>query len=192
MGLYYYNLPPRRVILLLFLQTEFFISFKCCFECGAKKTRTGKNNFSFPVPMKLPPLLFGAFFSPYIHNKHLKLERWRNIIYNNFIFSPSHALRNWWAVSRNRLPSPLQPSHFYFYFYFLLPSPDLVVYSGSQQSICLCCAPTIFICYIINSFLDEGGRRWMGGLGRGFIHFADELVMNSDAMSHIYLFFLSY
>lgn len=94
MGLYYYNLPPRRVILLLFLQTEFSISFKCCFECGAKKTRTGKNNFSFPVPMKLPPLLFGAFFSPYIHNKHLKLERWRNIIYNNFIFSPSHALRN--------------------------------------------------------------------------------------------------
>jgi hypothetical protein len=32
----------------------------------------------------------------------------------------------------------------------------------------------------------------MGGLGRGFIHFADELVMNSDAMSHIYLFFLSF
>ena len=59
-----------------------------------KKKKT-KNNFSFPVPLKLPPLLFGAFPPPpYIHNKHLKLERWRNIIYNNFIFSPSHALRN--------------------------------------------------------------------------------------------------
>ena len=72
-----------------------------------KKTKKQKTTFHFlslwnflPFFLELSPP------PPYIHNKHLKLERWRNIIYNNFIFSPSHALRNWWAVSRNRLPSP--------------------------------------------------------------------------------------
>ena len=72
-----------------------------------KKNKKTKKQLFISCPSETSSPSFWSFPPPpYIHNKHLKLERWRNIIYNNFIFSPSHALRNWWAVSRNRLPSP--------------------------------------------------------------------------------------
>ena len=72
-----------------------------------KKKQKNKKQLFISCPSETSSPSFWSFPPPpYIHNKHLKLERWRNIIYNNFIFSPSHALRNWWAVSRNRLPSP--------------------------------------------------------------------------------------
>lgn len=53
-----------------------------------------------------------------------KKDRERNT-YNNETFS-SHALRNWWAVSRKSGA-----------FALMVGPPDLVVYSGREQSICL-------------------------------------------------------